>query len=85
MFSIDWFFQQNVMQFATDLLGCARTADEVDIILKQTTGFAHSSKFIYPRLLFALHNKQRSFVAHPNIQQVTITSMWYLIFFNCCI
>ncbi|XP_017762000.1 PREDICTED: short transient receptor potential channel 4-like [Eufriesea mexicana] len=66
---------ESVMQFATDLLGCARTADEVEVILKQTTGFAHSSKFIYPRLLFALHNRQRSFVAHPNVQQV-ITSKW---------
>lgn len=61
---------QAVSQFATDLIGCARTVEEVEEILKQSTGFALSSKFLYPRLLFALHNKQRSFVAHPNIQQV---------------
>ncbi|XP_061938714.1 short transient receptor potential channel 4-like [Apis cerana] len=64
-----------VSQFATDLIGCARTVEEVEEILKQSTGFALSSKFLYPRLLFALHNKQRSFVAHPNIQQV-ISSKW---------
>lgn len=63
-------YLQAVSQFATDLIGCARTVEEVEEILKQSTGFALSSKFLYPRLLFALHNKQRSFVAHPNIQQV---------------
>ncbi|KOX80705.1 Short transient receptor potential channel 5 [Melipona quadrifasciata] len=53
----------------------SESADEVEIILKRSTGFSHSYKFLYPRLLFALHNKERSFVAHPNIQQV-ITSKW---------
>ncbi|KAK9303709.1 hypothetical protein QLX08_004706 [Tetragonisca angustula] len=66
---------ENVSQFATDLIDCARSADEVEVILKRSTGFSHSYKFLYPRLLFALHNKQRSFVAHPNIQQL-ITSKW---------
>ncbi|XP_043259303.1 short transient receptor potential channel 4-like [Colletes gigas] len=65
----------DVAQFATDLIDCARTVDEVEEMLKQSTGFAHSSKFIYPRLLFALHYKQRTFVAHPNIQQL-IESKW---------
>ncbi|KAK1136923.1 hypothetical protein K0M31_001455 [Melipona bicolor] len=66
---------ESVSQFATDLIDCARSADEVEVILKRSTGFSHSYKFLYPRLLFALHNKERSFVAHPNIQQV-ITSKW---------
>ncbi|XP_033344032.1 short transient receptor potential channel 4-like [Bombus vosnesenskii] len=66
---------ESVMQFATDLIDCARSVDEVEVILKQSTGFAHSYKFIYPRLLFALHNTQRTFVAHPNVQQL-ITSKW---------
>ncbi|CAK9824240.1 Transient-receptor-potential-like protein [Anthophora retusa] len=66
---------KTVTQFATDLISCARTVDEMETVLKQSTGFAHSSKFLYPRLLFALHNKQRTFVAHPNIQQL-ISSKW---------
>ncbi|XP_017886297.1 short transient receptor potential channel 4-like [Ceratina calcarata] len=66
---------ENITQFATELIGCARTIDEVECILKQSTGFAHSSKFLYPRLLFALHNVQRTFVAHSNVQQL-ITSKW---------
>ncbi|XP_076759027.1 short transient receptor potential channel 5 [Xylocopa sonorina] len=66
---------KTVTEFATDLLNCARNMNEVELILKQSTGFAHSSKFLYPRLLFALHNKQRTFVAHPNIQQL-ITNKW---------
>ncbi|XP_053976585.1 short transient receptor potential channel 4-like [Hylaeus volcanicus] len=66
---------KGVAQFATDLIACARTVDEVEVVLKQSTGFAHSSKFIYPRLLFALHYTQMTFVAHPNIQQL-IESKW---------
>ncbi|KAG7190878.1 hypothetical protein KM043_006939 [Ampulex compressa] len=64
-----------VSQFATDLIGCARKGEEVEVMLKRTTGFAHSSKFLYPRLLFALHYKQRTFVAHPNVQQL-VESKW---------
>ncbi|XP_076229482.1 short transient receptor potential channel 4 [Nomia melanderi] len=66
---------ESVSGFATDLIDCARTFDEVEVILKQSTGFAISSKFMYPRLLFALHYKQRSFVAHPNVQQL-IKAKW---------
>ncbi|XP_076547129.1 short transient receptor potential channel 4 isoform X2 [Osmia lignaria lignaria] len=63
---------ETAAQFATDLIGCARSVEEVEVILKQSTGFAHSSKFLYPRLLFALRIKQRTFVAHPNVQQLPI-------------
>ncbi|XP_078032808.1 short transient receptor potential channel 4 [Augochlora pura] len=66
---------KSVSDFATDLIDCARTIDEVEIILKQTTGFAVSAKFNYPRLLFALHYRQRGFVAHPNVQQL-VKSKW---------
>lgn len=66
------------MQFATDLIDCARSVDEVEVILKQSTGFAHSYKFIYPRLLFALHNTQRTFVAHPNVQQVVDSNQYFV-------
>lgn len=62
---------KEVSQFATDLIGCARTAEEVECVLKQTTGFGRSSSFIYPRLLLALDYKQKTFVAHPNVQQVS--------------
>ncbi|XP_012142580.2 short transient receptor potential channel 4 isoform X2 [Megachile rotundata] len=66
---------ENVAQFATDLIACARSVEEVEVILQQSTGFAHSSKFLYPRLLFALSIKQRTFVAHPNVQQL-MSSKW---------
>nr|XP_012142621.1 PREDICTED: short transient receptor potential channel 3-like [Megachile rotundata] len=68
---------ENVAQFATDLIACARSVEEVEVILQQSTGFAHSSKFLYPRLLFALSIKQRTFVAHPNVQQVWI--LWFFL------
>ncbi|XP_076375592.1 LOW QUALITY PROTEIN: short transient receptor potential channel 4 [Megalopta genalis] len=66
---------KSVSEFATELIDCARTIDEVEIILKQSTGFAVSAKFDFPRLLFALHHRQRSFVAHPNVQQL-VKSKW---------
>ncbi|XP_076301374.1 LOW QUALITY PROTEIN: short transient receptor potential channel 4 [Lasioglossum baleicum] len=73
--SNDVHFTQRVSEFATELISCARTIDEVEIILKQPTGFAISSNFVYPRLLFALHYQQRSFVAHANVQQL-MKSRW---------
>lgn len=61
---------KEVSDFATDLIGFARTAEEVECVLKQTAGFGRSSTFAYPRLLLALDYKQKTFVAHPNVQQV---------------
>lgn len=61
---------KEVSQFATDLIGCARTAEEVECILKQTAGFGRTSSFPYPRLLLALDYEQKIFVAHPSVQQV---------------
>ncbi|KAK2575805.1 hypothetical protein KPH14_007189 [Odynerus spinipes] len=63
--------QFGLSQFATDLIGCARKAQEVEIVLKRTAGFSRSSKFVYPRLLLALDYKQRTFVAHSNVQEVS--------------
>lgn len=61
---------KEVSQFATDLIGCARTAEEVECVLRQIAGFGRTSNFIYPRLLLALDYEQKTFVAHPNVQQV---------------
>jgi len=61
---------KEVSQFATDLIGCARTAEEVECVLKQIAGFGRTSSFEYPRLLLALDYKQKTFVAHPTVQQV---------------
>lgn len=61
---------KEVSNFATDLIACARTAEEVECVLKQTAGFGRSSTFAYPRLLLALDYEQKTFVAHPNVQQV---------------
>ncbi|XP_015588329.1 short transient receptor potential channel 4 [Cephus cinctus] len=66
---------EDVAQFATDLIGCARTADEVEVVLKQMAGLGFTTPFIYPRLLLAMDCRQKSFVAHPNVQQV-IESKW---------
>jgi len=63
---------KEVSQFATDLIACARKAEEVECVLRQTTGFHRVSSFVYPRLLLALDYQQKSFVAHPHVQQVTI-------------
>ncbi|XP_066602612.1 short transient receptor potential channel 5-like [Prorops nasuta] len=59
-----------VSELATNLIACARTSDEVELVLRQSSGFARSAKFRYPRLLLALDQKQKSFVANSNIQQV---------------
>ncbi|KYN39104.1 Short transient receptor potential channel 5 [Trachymyrmex septentrionalis] len=64
-----------VSQFATELIDCARTAEEVRCILKQITGFGRTSSFEYPRLLLALDYEQKTFVAHPNVQQL-VESKW---------
>lgn len=84
-----YFMIKEVSQFATDLIGCARKAEEVECVLKQTGGFGRTSSFIYPRLLLALDYKQKTFVAHPNVQQVKIRSFsanaWMLRYNQCSI
>ncbi|XP_014479025.1 PREDICTED: short transient receptor potential channel 4-like [Dinoponera quadriceps] len=64
-----------VSQFATDLIGCARKVEEVECILKRNVGFGRASSFLYPRLLLALDYEQKTFVAHPNVQQL-VESTW---------
>ncbi|XP_025073003.1 short transient receptor potential channel 4-like [Pogonomyrmex barbatus] len=64
-----------VSQFATDLIGCARTSEEVECVLRQITGFGRTCTFVYPRLLLALDHEQKTFIAHPNVQQL-VESKW---------
>ncbi|KAL2746513.1 short transient receptor potential channel 5-like [Vespula maculifrons] len=66
---------EQLSKFATDLIGCARKAQEVETVLKRTSGFSRTSRFIYPRLLIALDYKQKTFVAHPNVQEM-IENKW---------
>ncbi|XP_023289290.1 short transient receptor potential channel 4 [Orussus abietinus] len=67
---------QEIRKFTGELIGFARTASEVEAVLKRSNGVpGHSAKFFYPRLLLAMDCKQKEFVAHPNVQQV-ISSHW---------
>uniref|UniRef100_A0A2H1W321 SFRICE_007723 n=1 Tax=Spodoptera frugiperda TaxID=7108 RepID=A0A2H1W321_SPOFR len=65
----------DVSTFAVDLIGCCRTSEEVEFVLKQTTGCLGRRHFVLPRLLMAVDYKQKEFVAHPNTQQV-LESYW---------
>nr|XP_021200730.2 short transient receptor potential channel 4 [Helicoverpa armigera] len=65
----------DVSAFAVDLIGCCRTAEEVELVLKQTSGCKGRRHFVLPRLLMAVDYKQKEFVAHPNTQQV-LESYW---------
>ncbi|GBP12137.1 Short transient receptor potential channel 6 [Eumeta japonica] len=63
-----------VSAFPVDLISCCRTSEEVEIILKQTSGSRGRRHFVLPRLLMAVDYKQKEFVAHPNTQQVRLFS-----------
>ncbi|KAH9639109.1 hypothetical protein HF086_009113 [Spodoptera exigua] len=65
----------DVSAFAVDLIGCCRTSEEVEFVLKQTTGCLGRRHFVLPRLIMAVDYKQKEFVAHPNTQQV-LESYW---------
>ncbi|XP_028164325.1 short transient receptor potential channel 4-like [Ostrinia furnacalis] len=67
--------RSDVSAFAVDLIGCCRTSEEVELILKQTAGCRGQRHFVLPRLLMAVNYKQKEFVAHPNTQQV-LESYW---------
>ncbi|KAG6447601.1 hypothetical protein O3G_MSEX005070 [Manduca sexta] len=67
--------RDNVRIFAVDLIGCCRTSEEVELMLKQTSGCGGRRHFVLPRLLMAVNYKQKEFVAHPNTQQV-LESYW---------
>ncbi|KAJ8734114.1 hypothetical protein PYW07_014665 [Mythimna separata] len=65
----------DVSAFAVDLLGCCRTSEEVEFLLKQTSGGKGRRHFVLPRLLMAVDYRQKEFVAHPNTQTV-LESYW---------
>ncbi|KAL0850291.1 hypothetical protein ABMA28_012127 [Loxostege sticticalis] len=67
--------RSDVSAFAVDLIGCCRTSEEVEVILKQSSGCRGQRHFVLPRLLMAVNYKQKEFVAHPNTQQV-LESYW---------
>ncbi|XP_050302475.1 short transient receptor potential channel 5-like [Anthonomus grandis grandis] len=64
-----------ISSFAVDLIACCRSTSEMEVILKQSAGM--SSRIIYslPRLALAMDYKQKTFVAHPNTQQI-VEATW---------
>lgn len=49
-----------------------RTSEEVETILCETRGSkVGNGGQTFPRLLLAIDYKQKEFIAHPNVQQVT--------------
>lgn len=67
---------REISTFAVDLIGCCRSTEEMDLILKQVDGLGTTRSFLYPRLLLAIDYKQKEFVAHPNSQQM-IETAWH--------
>lgn len=65
-----------ISNFAVDLVGVCRTTGEMELILKQIEGAHCAPIFTYPRLVLAMDYKQKTFVAHPNTQQV-LESTWH--------
>lgn len=58
--------------FATKLLDYTRTSHELEILLN----YSEQSEMSLARLRLAIHCKQKTFCAHPNIQEL-LASMWY--------
>lgn len=67
---------QEISTFAVELIGCCRTTEEMNMVLRQPGGVEASVHFLYPRLILALDFKQKEFVAHPNTQQLLETA-WH--------
>ncbi|XP_060517765.1 short transient receptor potential channel 4-like [Cylas formicarius] len=63
-----------ISNFAVDLIACCRSTCEMELILKQHAG---TESYIYslPRLALAMDYKQKTFVAHPNTQQI-VEATW---------
>ncbi|XP_072398576.1 short transient receptor potential channel 5-like [Diabrotica undecimpunctata] len=66
---------EEVGTFAVDLIACCRSTTEMELILTQSTGLPSSTAFQFPRLTLAMDYKQKTFVAHPNTQQI-VESAW---------
>ncbi|XP_045470630.1 short transient receptor potential channel 4-like isoform X1 [Harmonia axyridis] len=63
-----------ISDFAVELIACCRSTTEMEIILTQTGGLP-SNNYQFPRLVLAMDLKQKSFVAHPNTQQL-VEAAW---------
>ncbi|CAG9825081.1 unnamed protein product [Phaedon cochleariae] len=64
-----------ISMFAVDLIACCRSTNEMELILTQSAGMHSSSMFMFPRLVLAMDYKQKTFVAHPNTQQI-VEAAW---------
>lgn len=62
--------------FAVELIGCCRSTEEIELVLKQRLG-SGGCQFMFPRLIMAMDYKQKEFVAHPNTQQVFMLIVTY--------
>ena len=65
---------QEISNFAVELIGCCRSTEEMDLILRQRNGLDFPTQFVYPRLILAMDYKQKEFVSHPNTQQMVETA-----------
>ena len=65
---------QEISDFAVELVGLCRSAEEMELMLKRDKGFDGPRDFSYPRLLSAMDYKQKKFVAHPHTQQMIQTA-----------
>ncbi|KAF2897538.1 hypothetical protein ILUMI_08636 [Ignelater luminosus] len=66
----------DISTFAVELIGCCRSSEEMELILRQKTGLTSSGQYLFPRLVLAMDYKQKEFVAHPNTQQI-LESAWH--------
>lgn len=64
-------FQSRPHLISIIILGFCRSAEEMELVLKQNAG-VDAIHFLYPRLILAIDHKQKGFVSHPNTQQVKI-------------
>lgn len=64
-----------ISNFAVDLLACCRSTNETELILSQQSGMPSLGTYAFPRLVLALDYKQKTFVAHPNTQQI-VEAAW---------
>ncbi|KAG5870797.1 hypothetical protein JTB14_025712 [Gonioctena quinquepunctata] len=64
-----------ISMFAVDLIACCRSTNEMELILTQSAGMHSSSMYLFPRLVLAKDYKQKTFVAHPNTQQI-VEAAW---------
>lgn len=64
-----------ISNFAVDLIACCRSTNEMELILSQSAGMKSAKLFVFPRLVLAMDTKQKTFVAHPNTQQI-VEAAW---------